>query len=224
MEVQNPEQAHHLEVYDVKDLPSKEDPFVVFRVWFEEAREYPSLTRYKTMSLATSSKEGKPSLRCVEMKTFDSTGIIFMSFSSSRKGVELESNPFAAATFFWAPLDRQVRIEGKVEKVSRGLTEEIFHSRSKEIQLLRASSSPYQNSTIGSRSVLEEERSRLQEKYKDPSSVIPCPPHWAGYKIVPSSFEFYQGHSQSVGRYEFCDRFLFTKQKDDSWKVERLVA
>ena len=210
-------------VYDVKDLPSSSDPFVVFKAWFKEAKESSSVILSKAMSLATCSKDGKPSLRNVLMKEVDDTGILFVSFANSRKGREIEENPYVAASFYWAvPFDRQVRIEGKVEKVARARAEAIFYSRSREIQILTAAS-PNQSKVIESRSVLEEERARLREEHKDPSSVIPCPEHWAGYKIIPSSFEFFQGHSHS-DKLDLSDRFLFSKQNDGSWKVDRLAS
>ena len=210
-------------VYDVKDLPSSSDPFVVFKAWFKEAKESSSVILPKAMSLATCSKDGKPSLRNVLMKEVDDTGILFVSFANSRKGREIEENPYVAASFYWAvPFDRQVRIEGKVEKVARARAEAIFYSRSREIQILTAAS-PNQSRVIESRSVLEEERARLRDEHKDPSSVIPCPEHWAGYKIIPSSFEFFQGHSHS-DKLDLLDRFLFSKQNDGSWKVDRLAS
>ena len=207
------------DVYDLKDLPSSSDPFIVFRAWFEEAKECPSIMLPKTMCLATCSKDGKPSVRNLRMKEFDDTGILFVSFTNSTKGKEIEDNPFVGASFDWTPLGRQVTVKGRVEKVSRERTEAIFHSRSREIQILTAAS-PNQSSVIKSRSVLEEERTKLREEYKDLNSVIPCPEHWTGYKIIPSSFEFYHSHSDKL---DFSDRFLFSKQNDGSWKVDRLA-
>ena len=210
------------EVYDVKDLPSSSDPFVVFKAWLKEAKER-KVIRPKTMSLATCSKDGKPSLRIVSMEEVDDTGILFLSFANSKKGKEIEENSYVAASFYWAvPFDRQVRIEGNVEKLAREIAEPYFYSHPREIQILLAAS-PNQSRVIESRSVLEEERARLREEHKDPSSVIPCPEHWAGYKIIPSSFEFFQGHSRS-DKLDLSDRFLFSKQNDGSWKVDRLAS
>jgi pyridoxamine-phosphate oxidase len=209
-------------IFDIKDLPSSSDPFVVFGAWLKEAEETPTVVRPKAMSLATCSREGRPSLRSVLLARFDGTEIVFESYDNSRKGKELEENPFVATSFTWNPLGREVRIEGRVEKLSREREEEIFYSKPKEIQTLIAAS-PNQSTVVASRSGLEEERVRLQKQYKDPSSVIPCPLHWVAYSIIPSSFQFYQGHPPPKGCLDLSDRFLFTRRDDHTWKVDRLA-
>jgi pyridoxamine-phosphate oxidase len=208
--------AYSTKVLDFKDLSSSTDPFVQFQAWFKEAKECPELKEPNAMCLATCSKDGRPSVRTVLMKMIDRTGVIFYTNYNSRKGKELEENPFAAAVFFWEPLHRQIRIEGRVEKIPTEQSESYFHSRPRDSQI-SAAVSP-QSSVVVSRTNLEEEWTKLREKYSDPVTVVPYPPHWGGFKIVPDCFEFWQGQTN-----RFHDRFVFTKTREDSWKICRLA-
>ena len=115
------------------------------------------------------------------MKTIDRTGVIFYTNYNSQKGKELEENPFAAAVFFWESLHRQIRIEGRVEKIPADQSENYFHSRPRDSQI-SAAVSP-QSSVVQNRTNLEEEWTRLRETYSDPITVVPYPPHWGGFKL-----------------------------------------
>ena len=204
------------DVLGLQDLTSPSDPFVQFQAWFKEAKECSDLREPNAMCLATCSKDGRPSVRTVLMKMIDRSGVTFYTNYNSRKGKELEENPFAAVVFFWEPLHRQIRIEGKVEKIPIEQSASYFHSRPRDSQI-SAAVSP-QSRVVESRGALEREWTALREKYSDPSSVIPYPVHWGGFKIVPDCFEFWQGQTN-----RFHDRFVFAKGQDGSWKVQRLA-
>jgi pyridoxamine 5'-phosphate oxidase len=211
-------------VYDIKDLPSSTDPFVVFRAWVKEAEGLPGpmVTRPNAVqvSLATCSKEGQPSVRTVELNILNDRDLVFITYSNSRKGKDMEENPLVAASYSCSPLGRAVRIEGRVEKLPQKQTEAMFYSAARDVQVMLAVY-PHQSTVVANRSELEEERAAFKEKYKDPLSVIPCPANMATYNIQPSSFEFYQGHPPPD--LELADRFLFTREEGDTWKVDRLV-
>ena len=200
-------------VFNVEDLVSTDNPVVQFQAWFTEARACPGITEPQAMSLATCTADGKPSVRVVLMKQIDKSGLVFYTNYDSRKGRELEANPQAAAVFYWGPLHRQIRVEGRVERVSVEQSEMYFHSRPYDSQV-SASASP-QSTIIASREVLVQEVERLKTAYPD---LVPCPPHWGGYRLIPSSFEFWQGQSSRLH-----DRLVFTNHGGDTWKLTRLA-
>jgi pyridoxamine 5'-phosphate oxidase len=165
------------------------------------------------MTFATADSDGKPSARIVLLKGFDENGFVFYTNYESRKANDLVENPQAAAVFFWAELERQVRIEGIVSKIDTETSEEYFHSRPIGSQI-GAIASP-QSSVITDRSILEEKVSMLTAQYE--GKVIPKPDNWGGYLIEPKRIEFWQGRSSRLH-----DRIIYDFI-EGSWKISRLA-
>ncbi len=191
------------------------DPIVQFRQWFEEAVRA-ELTEPNAMTLATVGAEGDPSARTVLLKGFDAGGFVFYTNHDSAKGRDLASRPRAALLFFWAQLERQVRIAGPVTRVSTEESEAYFHSRPRESQL-GAWASP-QSSTIANRETLDDAYRRVETQYVDPGVPVPLPPHWGGYRVAPERMEFWQGRASRLH-----DRLLYTRRADGQWRIERLA-
>lgn len=191
------------------DLSS--DPIEQFKVWFDNSNET-NQPEANTMFLATCSKDLIPSVRTVLLKSFDKNGFVFYTNYSSRKGNDLNENPFASLLFFWKDMGRQIRAEGITEKVSKEESDLYFHSRPYESQLAALASA--QSSVIENRDFLENKFNELKEKYKN--NTIPLPDFWGGYRLVPYKIEFWQGRQNRLH-----DRILYSK-KDDIWKIERL--
>lgn len=187
------------------------DPIDQFRTWFDEALKAEVLEP-NAMTLATADTEGRPSARVVLLKDVQSDGFVFFTNYESRKGHELLTNPHAALVFFWPELERQVRIEGEVEKVPERVSFEYFKSRPLESQIGAWASR--QSSAIESRETLEQKYAELSERYRD--GGVPLPPFWGGYILHPVHIEFWQGRP---GRLH--DRILYTLE-DDGWKTVRL--
>lgn len=190
-----------------------ENPFQQFSKWFNDAIKAQVLEP-NAMTLATASKEGIPSARIVLLKDFNEKGFTFYTNYNSCKAQQLDNNPLAALIFFWGDLERQVRIEGVVEKVNTSEAEDYFQSRPKGSQL-GAWASP-QSEIIPDRTFLEKNLNQLSEKYKD--NDVPKPEHWGGYRVIPTSIEFWQGRSNRLH-----DRLLYKQNKDRSWKIVRLA-
>ncbi|MBN9658280.1 MAG: pyridoxamine 5'-phosphate oxidase [Acidobacteria bacterium] len=200
--------------YAGRDLDEKtvhRDPFQQFRSWLDQALAS-SLREPNAMALATATASGVPSCRMVLLKGFDPRGFVFFSNYNSNKGVELEHNPLAALTFYWAELERQVRISGTVERVSAAESDEYFAVRP-PLARIGAAASP-QSSVIPGRAWLEQQVQSLQALH--PDGAIPRPAGWGGYRVQPSSFEFWQGR-----RDRLHDRVLYTFETG-SWKIARL--
>jgi pyridoxamine 5'-phosphate oxidase len=191
------------------------DPIVQFRQWFDQALGA-ELTDANAMTLATVGPDGDPSVRTVLLKGFDKDGFVFYTNHVSAKGRDLASRPRAALLFFWAELERQVRITGAVTPVSREESEAYFHSRPRESQL-GAWASP-QSQVIPSRDVLEAEYRRIGAEYPDPAVPVPLPPHWGGYRVAPERIEFWQGRANRLH-----DRLLYTRGADGQWTRVRLA-
>lgn len=189
-------------------------PVEQFKVWLEEAIQAEA-TEPTAMVLATVSADGKPSARVVLLKDVSSDGFMFFTNYDSRKGRELAQHPFAALTFFWPALERQVRVEGKVVKAAPDVSEHYFHSRPKGSQI-GAWASP-QSSEIESRKQLKEADKELTERFKD-TAVIPRPAHWGGYQLQPERLEFWQGRPNRLH-----DRIIYERQQGMSWKTKRLA-
>ena len=182
-----------------------------FNTWFAEALNA-KIIEPNAMHLATVSAEGKPSGRIVLLKGVD-TGFLFFTNYESRKGKEIAQNQYVSLTFFWAELERQVRIEGKIEKVSKEISDQYFHSRPKGSQI-GAMVSP-QSQVIADRLLLEQKIEELTEKYKD--ELPPRPSHWGGYRLLPEIIEFWQGRPSRLH-----DRIRYTRE-NHVWKIERLA-
>lgn len=165
------------------------------------------------MTLATATKDGRPSARFVLLKDYDENGFVFFSNYTSQKGQELAENPQAALAFYWVQFHRQIRIVGRVSRVSPVESEDYFNSRPRGSQLSALASD--QSSVVETRKVLEETVSRLAGQYE--GEAIPHPPHWGGYRLEPEEFEFWQGRTDRLH-----DRFRF-KKLDRMWVIERLA-
>jgi pyridoxamine 5'-phosphate oxidase len=188
------------------------NPFLQFNKWFSDAVDA-QLYEPNVMTFATADSDGKPSARIVLLKGFDENGFVFYTNYESRKANDLVENPQAAAVFFWAELERQVRIEGIVSKIDTETSEEYFHSRPIGSQI-GAIASP-QSSVITDRSILEEKVSMLTAQYE--GKVIPKPDNWGGYLIEPKRIEFWQGRSSRLH-----DRIIYDFI-EGSWKISRLA-
>lgn len=189
------------------------NPIRQFQLWFDEAMGH-ELPLAEAMTLCTATTDGRPSARIVLLKGFAESGFVFYTNYRSRKARELDVNPFAALVFYWEPLERQVRVEGKVSRISVDESDKYFQTRPRESQL-GAIASP-QSEVIASREVLEQEFKELEEKYSD--RRIERPSHWGGYRLVPERIEFWKGRP---GRLH--DRLLYELQADGSWKRSRLA-
>lgn len=191
---------------DVKDNPIEQ-----LKLWMDEARQS-EIVEANAASLATSTKEGKPSVRTVLTKSIDDNGIVFFTNYESRKARDIEGNPFAAMCVWWKDMERQVCIEGSVEKISKGESEEYFRSRSRASCIGAWASK--QSSVLESRETLEERYREMEKKY--PEEEVPVPPFWGGYLLKPSSVEFWQGRQNRLH-----DRILFTRS-NGFWEISRL--
>lgn len=189
------------------------DPIAQFAVWFEEALSS-QLIEPNAMTLATSGHSGRPGARTVLLKEFDHRGFVFYTNYESRKGQDMAENPFAALLFTWLELERQIRIEGKVEKVTREESLAYFQSRPKGSQIGGWVSA--QSSVVENRQVLEQRSVELHAEYRD-ADVLPVPPFWGGYRIVPDYLEFWQGRESRLH-----DRICY-KRAGEGWKIERLA-
>ena len=189
------------------------DPIKQFQAWFSDAIAA-NLPLPEAMNLATATPEGRPSSRMVLLKQVDEDGFVFFTNYHSAKAQQLESNPYAALVFYWSHLDRQVRIEGKVERTSVAESSEYFQTRPRESQI-GAWASP-QSNVIPGREMLEERAREMEEYYRDRD--IECPGHWGGYRVRPNRIEFWKSR---VGRMH--DRILYELTSDGAWAIKRLA-
>ncbi|RME93073.1 MAG: pyridoxamine 5'-phosphate oxidase [Bacteroidetes bacterium] len=190
-----------------------ENPFVQFAEWFEAAGRS-NIREPNAMTLATASADGQPHARIVLLKSFDDKGFVFYTNYQSDKGKELADNPRAALLFFWDSMERQVRLEGTVSKVAAEVSTAYFQSRPRGSQL-GAWASP-QSSVIANREVLEKRLAQVEKTYAG-QDILPRPPHWGGYILLPHQFEFWQGRANRLH-----DRIRY-RSVGGSWFRERLA-
>ena len=201
------EKGHLLE----KDV--LQNPFDQFKQWFDYALESEVLEA-NAMTLATCGSNGQPSARTVLLKEIIEEGYVFYTNYNSDKGVQIDKNNKVALLFFWKELERQVRIEGRVKKVSKEKSQEYFQSRPKGSQI-GAWTSP-QSQTV-TREELDSLAETTQSKYAD-ESVLPLPPFWGGYIVKPISFEFWQGRQNRLH-----DRIIYEQNAQSKWVISRLA-
>jgi pyridoxamine 5'-phosphate oxidase len=211
------------------------NPIAQFESWFRDATGEQSQSRWRkigialyklwsaicnhrpadinAMTLATVDKFGKPSTRTVLLKTVDKRGFIFFTNYDSRKGRELEENPNAALTFFWPDLERQICVAGSITKLPVAETEAYFKSRPRGSRLAAWASN--QSQSVSDRATLEAKWRELKKRFPND---VPLPPNWGGFILKPERIEFWQGRPSRLH-----DRFSYTRQADDAWKIERLA-
>jgi pyridoxamine 5'-phosphate oxidase len=180
------------------------DPFTVFDEWFRHAEHHAGLPNPNAMTVATANAEGRPTARIVLLKQFDARGFVFFTNQQSRKAEDLSVNPAASLLFHWDSLERQIRIEGSIERTSDAENDSYFDSRALESRLNAIASD--QSRPIEDRAALEARRAPAR------------PPHWGGYRVVPSRFEFWSGHPHRLH-----DRVLYVADGHGGWTTSRLM-
>jgi len=191
------------------------DPIEQFARWFEAAIQSSGFIEANAMTLATADASGRPDARTVLLKEFDERGFVFFTNYHSRKAQELAANPSVSLLFYWSGLNRQVRIDGSVEKISREETRAYFITRPRESQLA-AWASP-QSEVVANRAALEARYEEIAQRFAN-TPVIEPPDWWGGYRVVPEVIEFWQGRPA-----RFHDRLRYTREADGSWLIERLA-
>ena len=188
------------------------DPIKQFQLWFNDAIAA-KLPMPEAMTLATATPDGRPSARIVLLKQVDQDGFVFYTNYRSAKASELDANPYAALVFYWTQIDRQVRVEGSVTKVSAEESREYFRTRPRESQIGAWASE--QSEVIASRDVLEQRAAELETLYC--AREVDCPEYWGGYRLRPDRIEFWKS---GTGRLH--DRILY-ERSDDGWSISRLA-
>lgn len=200
--------------YSLIELNEKsisKDPFEQFDIWYKDVLNS-RLSEPNAMIISTANRAGIPSVRTVLLKSYDNRGFVFFTNYESKKGNDLAENPNAAILFLWKEIERQVRISGRVVKTTKKESEIYFRSRPIESQLGAWASK--QSSVIPNREHLLEKYAKYRKQFE--GKEIPLPPHWGGYRVIPSEFEFWQGREKRLH-----DRICYTK-KGKEWQIFRL--
>jgi pyridoxamine 5'-phosphate oxidase len=188
------------------------DPIAQFARWYDEARAVERPLPH-AVALATATSSGRPSLRMVLLKGYDALGFVFFTNYRSCKGRELAKNPRASLLFYWGSLERQVRVDGRIAKVSRRVSDDYFRTRPRGSQL-SAWASP-QSDLLAGRAEIERRFAIVADRYPD---QVPRPPQWGGYRLVPEAIEFWQGREDRLH-----DRLRYRRKRDGCWQIERLA-
>lgn len=188
------------------------NPIAQFSHWLHEAKQNATITEPTAMSVATATSDGKPSVRILLLKEVDERGFVFYTNMESRKSAELLENPHAALCFYWMPMERQVRVEGRVERVSEAQADEYFATRARDSQIGAWSSQ--QSRVLPERVDLLQAISNNIAKYEE--KTVPRPPHWSGWRVIPERIEFWQ-----QGSFRLHEREVF-KRMDGGWEIENL--
>ncbi|MGZ8202910.1 MAG: pyridoxamine 5'-phosphate oxidase [Burkholderiales bacterium] len=210
MDIAHLRQEYMRERLDERDVAA--DPIAQFRAWFDEAVQA-QLPMVNAMTLATATAGGEPSARIVLLKSVDEGGFVFYTHYDSRKGRELAENPRAALLAYWIELEREVRVEGWVEKTSASESDDYFATRPLGSRIAALASA--QSSIVEGRDVLERAYWEAEERYGD---APPRPPAWGGYRIVAERIEFWQGRENRLH-----DRLLYRKSAGGEWRIVRLA-
>ncbi len=205
--------ADKLRVEGLDERLIDRDPIKQFQLWFDDAIAA-KIYLPEAMTLATATRDGKPSARMVLLKQVDHDGFVFFTNYHSAKAVQLDANPHAALVFYWSQLDRQVRVEGAVTRTSAEESHDYFRTRPRESQIGALASE--QSEVISGRDVLEQRARELEAMYRD--REIDCPEHWGGYRLKPERIEFWKSR---VGRLH--DRILYQRGPGDEWAISRLA-
>ena len=201
---------HPARSLDEKHAPG--DPLVLFDHWFQDASTA-GIELPESMTLATITPEGKPSARVVLLKAVEDGGFVFYTNYESRKGKELAATAHAALVFHWAPLQRQVRVEGRVTQVSEETSDAYFATR--PLGSRQSALASPQSSVVSNRAWLEEQVKAVVARY---GHEVPRPPHWGGYCVHPETIEFWQGRADRLH-----DRLVYGRQDNGEWSLRRLA-